>query len=91
MNKKIVVKGGKMKTSPGFATENEMRGKISQVTEDITKKLDSPKEVPYKENEEASSQRLSSVEVQKVIKEKKTKELEQKKKPTPKVLELYAT
>ena len=56
MNKKTIVEGSKMKTSPRFATENEMRGKISKVTEDINKKPDSPKEVPCKENEEVVSQ-----------------------------------
>ena len=56
MNKKTVVKGGKMKTSLGFTTKNEMRGKINQVTEDINKKPNSPKEVPYKETEEAARQ-----------------------------------
>lgn len=61
------------------------------MTEDINKKPDYPKEVPYKENEETASQRLSSAEVQEMIKEKKTKEPEHKKKPTPTVLELYAT
>ena len=37
-----------------------MRGITNKVTEDINKKLDSPKDVPYKEKEEAISQRLSS-------------------------------
>ena len=80
-----------MKNSSGFAIENEMRGKINKVTEDINKNPYSPKGVSYKESEETASQRLSSTEAQEVIKEKKTKESEHKKKPTPTVLELYAT
>ena len=44
-----------------------------------------------KENEEVVSQWFSSAKVQEVIKEKKTKEPEHKTKPTPTVIELYAT
>jgi hypothetical protein len=69
MNKKTVAKEGEMKTSPGLATKDEMRGRTNKVTEDINKNPNSPKEVPCKENEEAASQRLSSAEVQEVIKE----------------------
>ena len=53
--------------------------------------MDSPKEVSCKENIEVSSQKLSSIEAQEMIKEKKTKEPEPKMKPTPTVLELSAT
>ena len=81
--KKVVANESEIKTSPKLPAEDKAGDKTSELTEEVNKRVDSPKVIPCKKKEEAHNQQVPSTLIREIVKEEKPKEPEGKRKPIP--------